>query len=146
MGKLLAHIVLCLLLFLSAYHPPPAWASRQNILKSSITLIDNHISVTVTMYAPGKSKMGRITASGQACRRGVIALSKDLEKKWGLKFGDVVEVVGLGTFSFQDRMHPKWLRKVDIWVPSEREANTFGKRPAVLVVLKKNKPSGEDDA
>jgi len=108
--------------------------------------IGDRIIVDVTMYSSESPETGTITASGKKVRRGIIAVSRDLEHKWGLKFGDVVELEGIGTFEVQDRMNARWISRVDIWVPTVKEALTFGKKKAVLVVLGPEDKSEKDDA
>lgn len=97
--------------------------------------IGDRIKVEVTAYSSESPETGEITASGQRVRKGIIAVSRDLERDYGIKFGDVVEVEGVGTFMVQDRMNKRWTRKIDIWMPTVRECAAFGKQNKVLVVL-----------
>jgi len=55
-----------------------------------------------------------ITASNKKVRLGMIAVSRDLEKKYNLKFGDFVYLEGYGLFEFQDRLHKRKTKQVDI--------------------------------
>jgi 3D (Asp-Asp-Asp) domain-containing protein len=104
--------------------------------------IGDRMPVTVTMYSSESPETGTITASGQKVRRGIIAVSRDLEHVHGLKFGDKVELEGIGTFEVQDRMNVRWTMRVDIWVPTVKEALNFGKQEKILIVLgPEGKPS-----
>jgi 3D (Asp-Asp-Asp) domain-containing protein len=79
--------------------------------------------VTATAYAlPGHFK----TSSGKPVRIGMIALSRDLERKYRLKFGDIVKVHGVGEFIFEDRMPPKWSNRMDIYLGNRAKALQFG--------------------
>ncbi len=79
------------------------------------------LQVTVTAYASGW-----ITASGRRPRPGMIALSRDVERLLGVRFGDRVQLVGLGTYVFEDRMPWYWHRRVDVYLPPKARALDFG--------------------
>lgn len=83
------------------------------------------VPVAVTAYSSGT-----ITASGKRVQPGMIALSRDVERDLGVQFGALVEVEGLGQFVFEDRMPRQWSRRVDIYIPSRRQALQFGIRKA----------------
>lgn len=85
------------------------------------------LQVTVTAYASGW-----ITASGRRPRPGMIALSRDVERLLGVRFGDRVRLEGLGDYVFQDRMPWHWYRRVDLYLPSRQAAVQFGVRHAWL--------------
>jgi 3D (Asp-Asp-Asp) domain-containing protein len=149
MKKLLIKVMLCFLFFFCNYHPPPVWAARHQKhikIKRVAMPVGDKVPVTVTMYSSQSPENGTITASGQKVRRGIIAVSRDLESQWKLKFGDLVELEGIGTFQVQDRMNSRWTKRVDIWVPTEKEAATFGKQTTTLIVLGKDENPGGDDA
>jgi len=96
------------------------------------------ISVTITAYNPTKDQCDStpfITASNTKVREGIVALSRDIEKEFNVKFGDKVEIKGLGVFEFQDRMHKKWKRKVDIFMWHKNKAIKFGKKEGMLNIL-----------
>ena len=98
------------------------------------------ITVQVSAYNPTKKQCGSnplITASNQRVHNGIIALSRDLEEEFELKFGDRIILEGLGEFEFQDRMHPKWERKVDIFMWNKKEAIEFGVQEAIAVFARK---------
>ena len=91
--------------------------------------------VTVTAYHHCPGSRG-ITSSGQRVKTGVIAVSRDLERNLSLDFGDKVLLHGMGVFEFQDRMAPRWQKKVDIYMDNQGKACRFGvKRYVVLVKL-----------
>ena len=95
------------------------------------------IPIAVTAYSPTKDQTDstpNITASMQKVRPGIIALSRDLEKDLGLKFGDFVIIEGYGIFEFQDRMHKRWKKKADIFMWDRAKALEFGKKIARLYV------------
>jgi 3D (Asp-Asp-Asp) domain-containing protein len=91
--------------------------------------------VTVTAYhnCPG-SKTPGITASGQRVKRGIIAVSRDVERNLNLAFGDRLLLHGLGVFAFQDRMASRWRQKADIFMDCETKAAHFGVRHYVVLV------------
>ncbi len=85
------------------------------------------LRVTVTAYASGT-----VTASGKRPRPGMIALSRDVERAFGVHFGDLVHLHGLGTYRFEDRMPFYWHRRVDLYMTSRPAARQFGKQHRVL--------------
>ena len=91
--------------------------------------------VTVTAYHHCPGSKG-ITASGRRVKVGMIALSRDLERNLNMDFGDRVLLHGMGVFEFQDRMAPRWDKKVDIYLDNQCKAIDFGvKRYVVLVKM-----------
>lgn len=101
------------------------------------TTSSNMAVVTVTAYHPGvrapDSRPG-ITASGTRVREGIVAISRDLEYRLDMEFGDKVRLVGLGVYEFQDRMASRCRKKVDIFMKSYWKARRFGVRRHVLLV------------
>lgn len=96
------------------------------------------IPVTLTAYSPTPDQCGPdpfTTASGEKVRTGIVALSRDIEKEYNLKFGDKIKIIGLGVFEFQDRMHRKWKKKVDIFLWERRKAIEFGKRQGKIKIV-----------
>ncbi len=77
-----------------------------------------------------------ITASNTHTRTGIVAMSRDLLRRYNpeapFAFGDVVHISGLGDFVVEDSMHPRWRRRVDVWFPSRREAMRFGRRRVLV--------------
>jgi 3D (Asp-Asp-Asp) domain-containing protein len=91
--------------------------------------------VSVTAYHHCRGSRG-ITASGQRVQRGMIAVSRDLERNLNLGFGDRVLLQGMGVFEVQDRMARRWHKKVDIYMDCQQKARHFGvKRYVVLVKM-----------
>ncbi len=83
--------------------------------------------VTVTAYASGMR-----TAAGVRPRGGIVAVSRDVERQLGLRFGDVVEVSGVGRLIFRDRMPARWTRRIDVYLPTRAAAVQFGRRTGWL--------------
>jgi len=97
------------------------------------------VPVVVTAYNPVSSQTDdspTITASNKKVKEGMIALSRDIEKEFGFKFGDEVYLLDYGRFVFQDRMHERWKNRVDILMFSEKAAKEFGIKSSFLVVEK----------
>ncbi|MFZ5448234.1 MAG: 3D domain-containing protein [Thermodesulfobacteriota bacterium] len=91
--------------------------------------------VTATAYHHCPGSKG-ITSSGQRVKKGILAVSRDLERNLDLRFGDRLLLHGMGVFEFQDRMASRWHKKVDIYLDSQQKARRFGvKRYIVLVKL-----------
>ncbi len=89
--------------------------------------------VTVTAYSqPGK------TASGEKASKGHIALSRDLERQYNARFGDIIVVKGVGKFRFKDRMPRKWKKRIDIYMPSSNQAKAFGKKKKAIYIVKRS--------
>jgi 3D (Asp-Asp-Asp) domain-containing protein len=76
------------------------------------------------------------TAAMTTTRRGVLALSRDLVRRYTpgapFAFGDVVHIHGIGDFVVEDVMNERYERHADIWFESLDEAREFGRRRAVL--------------
>src|SRR5215813_53248 len=83
----------------------------------------HHLSVTVTAYCTG-----RVTAAGTRPRVGIVALSRDVERRMWLELYDTVRVQGMGVYTFEDRMPLYWQRRVDVYMPSCADARQFGRR------------------
>lgn len=97
----------------------------------------NMLMVTVTAYTPSVEECDStptITASNKKVQVGYIALSRDLEKRFNFKFGDKLFLIGQGYLEFQDRMHYRKRRQIDIFMWSKIEALEFGRQKGILVV------------
>lgn len=94
-------------------------------------------TITVTAY-----HLKTPTSSGYRPFVGCIALSRDLEKKHKIKFGDIVAIKGVGLFIFADRMPPQWSRRSDMYLPSVSACHQFGiiKAPTKLIRLPRSGP------
>jgi 3D (Asp-Asp-Asp) domain-containing protein len=102
---------------------------------------ENHktVPVKVTAYTLFELKDSEgITASGKEPKVGYVAISRDLEKKHGLSFGDRVYLKGLGVFEIQDRTHFSKTNLIDIYMESYRRALEFGIRELEMVFRKKH--------
>ena len=96
------------------------------------------IPVKVTAYNPVWSQTDSsplITASNKRVRAGMAALSRDLEREFGFRFGDAVYLYGIGRFVFEDRMHRRKRRHVDILMFNPTEARKFGVKSSYLYCL-----------
>jgi len=109
-----------------------------NLLLAALCLLGvvQGMDVTVTAYTSSVRECDGdpwVTASGYRLRRGdaVVAVSRDLEAA-GLKMGTWLYLAlpqGEGWFRVEDRMHPRWRKRVDVWMgTSRRDALAFGKR------------------
>jgi 3D (Asp-Asp-Asp) domain-containing protein len=133
----MAEFVAALLLFCYAhlgwrepYTEPATPAAEQERRSENVSSAkDRSTVVTATAYSPTVEECDEtpfITASGRRVRPGIIALSRDIEREFGVKFGDVLYLEGLGYYEFQDRMHWRWKRRVDIFLPTPEGARHFG--------------------
>lgn len=102
------------------------------LLLSGSTAPAVHCKLPVTLTAYTHS--GQPTASGRLPQVGMVALSRDLERDLQLRFGAKLRLEGLGTVSFQDRMHTRWTKRVDLFMADVQAARRFGKRPGVLLL------------
>ncbi len=77
-----------------------------------------------------------ITAANTLTRPGVVALSRDLLKRYTpgapFDFGDVVHLAGIGDFVVEDAMAGRWQRRADIWFQGLAEAKAFGRHRLVM--------------
>jgi len=104
---------------------PPKTVVEPQVIKKVVPLIPLiKAPVEVTMY----TNRG-LTSSGTKARKGVIAISHDLKKKFE---GKTVYLKGYGTFRVEDTMHPRWKHRVDIWTPSYKKAKKHGIKKAIL--------------
>jgi 3D (Asp-Asp-Asp) domain-containing protein len=72
------------------------------------------------------------TASGEIVKSGIVAVSRDLERK-GLKMGTKIQIGNLGTFVVKDRTALKNRGNVDIYMRSYTEALQFGRREYTFI-------------
>jgi 3D (Asp-Asp-Asp) domain-containing protein len=116
----------------------PEAAVEERADQSNGLIETKSIIVTATAYSPTPEECDNtpfITASGRRVRPGIIALSRDIEREFGVRFGDVLYLEGLGYYQFQDRMHRRWKRRVDIFHTTKQEAENFGLLRNVRVYL-----------
>ena len=97
------------------------------------------VSVSVSGYTSRPCETDStpfITAANTTTRRGVLALSRDLVRRYTpgapFQFGDVVHLHGIGDFVVEDSMNQRYQRHADIWFESLDQARQFGRRRAVL--------------
>jgi len=101
-----------------------------------------YITVTVSAYNPLPSQTDDtplITASNSFVREGICALSRDLEKRFDLRFGDLIHLEGIGACQFQDRMHWRKRKAVDLFMWEKSDAVQFGKQQAWMMFQKRNR-------
>jgi 3D (Asp-Asp-Asp) domain-containing protein len=72
------------------------------------------------------------TASGELVRPGIIAVSRDLERR-GLKIGTKIKISDMGTFIVKDRTSHRNRGNVDIYMYSNRTALKFGRQKYAFV-------------
>jgi 3D (Asp-Asp-Asp) domain-containing protein len=79
-----------------------------------------------------------ITASNTRTRPGVVALSRDILKRYNgqapFTFGDAIHISGIGDFLVEDSMNPRWRKRLDIWFPSREAAANFGIRRVTVTL------------
>lgn len=63
-----------------------------------------------------------------------IAVSRDLLNQYGLSRGDKVQIKGLeGEYEVLDKMHPRWRKKIDIYMGDDRRAaKRWGRRKVTI--------------
>jgi 3D (Asp-Asp-Asp) domain-containing protein len=129
----------CILLFATVAGSAPSSRQKQSVTDHKRGTRQS-VQVKVTAYsASPRETQGDpwVTASGKRVRPGIVALSRDLERLLGVKFGDLVVLKGLGTFVFADRLARHKKRQVDIYIPSRKAARAFGVKRTSLTVKKK---------
>ena len=84
--------------------------------------------------ATAYSLRGR-TASGEYVREGIIAADPKV-----LPIGTIVYIEGMGQFIVKDTGGAIKGNRVDIWMPSTRNAMKFGKRKVKLTIISKAEP------
>jgi 3D (Asp-Asp-Asp) domain-containing protein len=125
--------------------PPPEFYNEMNRLRQdldlAISLLEKSFGspvqlqnirtapVTLTAYSSTPDQCDstpHITASNKSVHHGIIAVSDDIVKELGISFGQKVLIPGHGVFEVQDRMNPRWHRRVDIWHDDREAARLFG--------------------
>jgi len=97
------------------------------------------IKISVTAYTLKECYHNKgKTASGELVRPGIVAVSRDLERK-GLKLGTKIKISDLGTFIVKDRTSRRNRGNVDVYMNSYTDALKFGRQKSTLV-LNKFKP------
>ncbi|EIJ35370.1 3D domain-containing protein [Thiothrix nivea] len=100
---------------------------------------NNSLKVTATAYnslSRQTDSTPNIAAWGDKLNPGMkaIAVSKDLLKQYGLSRGSKVKIKGLeGEYVVLDKMHPRWRKKIDIYMGKDRrKALRWGKRTVTI--------------
>jgi len=101
---------------------------------SSVSAWAEEIKISVTAYTLRECyhHKGK-TASGEIVRSGIVAVSRDLERK-GLKLGTRIEIGDLGTFVVKDRTSRRNRGNVDIYMTSHKKALLFGRQKHTLAL------------
>lgn len=105
-----------------------------------IMLLPISETVKVTAYNAVESQTDStptITASNIEVRDGICAVSRDIEEKFCLEFGDLIVIEGIGIFEFQDRTHKRKKNQVDIYMEHHKDAIEFGVQKAIMYVILK---------
>ena len=97
------------------------------------------IPVSVTMYnaeACQTDNSPLITASNIVVHEKIVAISKDLETRFNLKFGDTIQLEGIsGDFVFHDRTHERMSNRPDGQIAPAKTASNpadlASKQPSV---------------
>ena len=84
-----------------------------------------------------------ITASNTRVRHGIVALSRDIERKYNLKFGDKIHIEGIGSFYFYDRMNKRIKNGVDIFMWDKQDCLEFGRKKKIVRI--KHEHSGRKE-
>jgi|18_taG_2_1085343.scaffolds.fasta_scaffold54958_1 3D (Asp-Asp-Asp) domain-containing protein len=97
---------------------------------------ENIVPVEVTAYPPLEKYTDdtpTITASNNEVRSGIVAVSRDLKKDYGITFGDTVTLCL--EFDVEDLMGPRITGySVDVFLWSEKDALHFGRRAGRLII------------
>ena len=107
--------------------------------EKSINTKQQQLRVTATAYnsLPAQTdSTPNIAAWGDRLRPGmkVIAVSRDLLKKYGLKHRDKVKISGLeGEYVVLDKMNKRWRKKIDIYMGKDRrKALKWGRKNVTI--------------
>lgn len=109
-------------------------------------------TMTVTASAYNSLKLQgegdpKITAWGDTLRPGIrsIAVSRDLIKK-GLDYNTPVKIEGFeGVYIVNDKMHPKWRNKIDIYMGIDRQKSlNWGKKKVKISFPAQEEPEPDE--
>ena len=101
---------------------------------SSVSVWAEEMKISVTAYTLKECYHNKgKTASGEMVRTGIVAVSRDLERK-GLKLGTKIKISELGTFIVKDRTSRRNRGNVDIYMLSYEKALQFGRQKHTLVL------------
>ncbi len=106
------------------------------------------IHVTATAYTSTRDQTDStpfITASMARVRPGIIAMSRDLLKRYTpgapFDFGDQVEIIGLGVFQVEDTMNRRYSKRIDIWLPDRQDAYAWGVQELLIGAMPPGSPA-----
>ena len=100
---------------------------------SSVSVWAEEIKISVTAYTLKECYHNKgKTASGEFVKTGMVAVSRDLERK-GLKLGTKIKISDMGTFIVKDRTSHRNRGNVDIYMLSYKKALRFGRQKYALV-------------
>jgi 3D (Asp-Asp-Asp) domain-containing protein len=112
---------------------PAAMAHPRSVFRVSITVTGYSSTADQTDDSP------LITAMNTTVHPGILALSRDLLREYTrgapFRFGDIVELEGLGVFTVEDTMNPRFTKRADIWFQSRESAERWGHRTLHLAQL-----------
>jgi 3D (Asp-Asp-Asp) domain-containing protein len=112
---------------------PASIAHPRSVFRVSITVTGYSSTIDQTDDSP------LITAMNTTVHPGMLALSRDLLREYTggapFRFGDVVELEGLGVFTVEDTMNPRYTKRADIWFQSRQAAERWGNRTLHLSQL-----------
>jgi 3D (Asp-Asp-Asp) domain-containing protein len=119
--------------FLALIIANPAFAAKKS------KTYKNSLRVTATAYTSHRAQTDstpNIAAWNDRLRPGmkVIAVSRDLLKKYGLKRNSRVKIKGLpGTYRVLDKMNRRYTKRIDIYMgKNRRKAYQWGKRRVTI--------------
>ena len=80
-----------------------------------------------------------ITASNKHVRAGIIALSRDLLRRYNpdapFHWGDRIYLEGFGELIVEDSMNARYTQRADIWFPDRKSASRWGVRNLKLYAM-----------
>ncbi len=117
----------------------PDWRVVDEILGLEREIV---FPVTVTGYSSSRDQCDAdpfITASNKRVHAGIIALSRDLLRRYNpdapFHWGDRVWIEGVGEFIVEDAMNARYRNRADIWFPDRRSATRWGVKQRKLYAL-----------
>jgi len=99
------------------------------------------VKVTVTSFNPVKRQTDNeplIGASGELVTPGIVAISRDLTKKYNIKLGDKVVIEGMGVFTVSDYTAHRFKKRVDVLSLIPDFSKEFGIKRGINLYFNKN--------
>ena len=106
--------------------------------ESEIINLDN---ITITSYnneAEQTDSSPHIMASNRMVYEGAVAISRDLRKKYNLKWGDIVEVFN-DYYVIEDLMNDKYKNRIDIFSFSKEKSKSIHYKHQKVKIYKINR-------